>query len=387
MTKALIIGAGIGGLATAMALTQTGTECEIYEAVKEIKPVGAAISIWPNGVKCLRHLGLGHLIDLHGGRMESMAYMRHDTAAALTQFSLMPLQEITGELARPIARSQLQLGMLSHWGNQHIEFGKRLTHITEEDNQVTAFFDDGSTASGDFLIAADGANSVLRAHIVGHHSPRTYAGYVNWNGLVALGDDIATPNQWTTFVGEGKRVSLMPIADGRFYFFFDVPLPVGLPENRLTLRDDLYRYFSNWAPPVQKLIGLLDPETTNRIEIHDTTPFSPIVKGRLALVGDAAHHTTPDIGQGGCMALEDAVVLGEIFARTQSGTIEDNFRTYQAARVQRTSDLIWKARKRSDTTHGKNMHITEQWYEELAQEKGQQIIAGLLQTIQSGPLG
>ncbi len=78
--------------------------------------------------------------------------------------------------------------------------------------------------------------------------------------------------------------------------FFDVPLPAGLAEDRDTLRADLSRYFAGWAPPVQKLIAALDPQTTNRIEIHDIEPFSRLVRGRVALLGDAGHSTTPDIG-------------------------------------------------------------------------------------------
>jgi 2-polyprenyl-6-methoxyphenol hydroxylase-like FAD-dependent oxidoreductase len=89
-----------------------------------------------------------------------------------------------------------------------------------------------------------------------------------------------------------------------------VPLPAGLAEDRTTLRDDLTRYFSGWAPPVQRLIAALDPQTTNRIEIHDIEPFDNLVRGKVALLGDAGHSTTPDIGQGGCAAMEDAVVLG-----------------------------------------------------------------------------
>jgi FAD-dependent urate hydroxylase len=183
--------------------------------------------------------------------------------------------------------------------------------VEENADGVTAWFTDGSTAHGDFLIAADGSHSALRPYVLGYTPQRRYAGYVNWNGLVKIDEAIAPADQWTTFVGEGKRVSLMPVSDGRFYFFFDVPLPAGLAEDRTTLRDDLSRYFSGWAPPVQRLIAALDPQTTNRIEIHDIEPFDNLVRGKVALLGDAGHSTTPDIGQGGCAAMEDAVVLGD----------------------------------------------------------------------------
>jgi FAD-dependent urate hydroxylase len=95
-----------------------------------------------------------------------------------------------------------------------------------------------------------------------------------------------------------------------------VPLPAGLAEDRTTLRADLTGYFRGWAPPVQKLIAALDPETTNRIEIHDIEPFDSLVRGNVALLGDAGHSTTPDIGQGGCAAMEDAVVLGNACVKT-----------------------------------------------------------------------
>jgi FAD-dependent urate hydroxylase len=129
-----------------------------------------------------------------------------------------------------------------------VQFGKRVTRAQENADGVTVWFSDGTTAHGDFLIAADGSHSALRPYVLGHKPERRYAGYVNWNGLVDIDESIAPADQWTTFVGEGKRVSLMPVAQGRFYFFFDVPLPAGLAEDRHTLRDDLSRYFSGWAP-------------------------------------------------------------------------------------------------------------------------------------------
>lgn len=221
--------------------------------------------------------------------------------------------------------------------------------------------------------------------MLGYTPERRYAGYVNWNGLVDIDESIAPADQWTTFVGEGKRVSLMPVAGGRFYFFFDVPLPAGLAEDRLTLRDDLTRYFAGWAPPVQKLIAVLDPQTTNRIEIHDIEPFDKLVRGKVALLGDAGHSTTPDIGQGGCAAMEDAVVLGNVLR--DNSDIVTALRQYEALRCERVRELVLKARKRCDITHGKDMALTKAWYQELKTETGERIINGLCETIQGGPLG
>lgn len=383
--KALVMGAGIGGLSAAVALKAAGISCEVFEAVQEIKPVGAAISIWPNGVKCMNLLGMGDITETYGGPLRYMAYQDHRHGKTLTRFSLAPLVERTGGRPCPVSRSELQGEMLNFWGRDAVRFGKRATRVEEDDDGVTAWFSDGTTARGDMLIAADGSHSALRPYVLGFTPERRYAGYVNWNGLVEIDEAIAPADQWTTFVGEGKRVSLMPVANGRFYFFFDVPLPAGLAEDRSTLRADLSRYFSGWAAPVQELIARLDPATTNRIEIHDIEPFDRLVRGRVALLGDAGHSTTPDIGQGGCAALEDAVVLGETFR--DGGDIAAALRQYEARRCERVRDLILKARKRCDITHGKEMVLTEAWYRELAEESGERIINGLCETIQGGPLG
>ena len=136
---------------------------------------------------------------------------------------------------------------------------------------------------------------------------------------------------------------------------------------------------------MQKLIAALDPQTTNRVEIHDIEPLDTLVRGKVALLGDAGHSTTPDIGQGGCAAMEDAVVLGNIFLENRE--IVSALRQYEALRCARVRDLILKARKRCDITHGKDMALTQAWYQELKEETGERIINGLCETIQGGPLG
>lgn len=216
--KALVIGGGIGGLSAAVALKNAGIHCEVFEAVKEIKPVGAAISIWPNGVKCMKHLGMGDIIENYGGPMHFLAYKEYLRGETLTQFSLAPLIARTGGRPCPVSRAELQREMLKFWGREAVQFGKRVTRCEENADGVRVWFTDGSMAEGDFLIAADGSHSALRPHVLGYTPERRYAGYVNWNGLVDIDEAIAPGNQWTTFVGEGKRVSLMPVSGGRFYF-------------------------------------------------------------------------------------------------------------------------------------------------------------------------
>ncbi|XBS70912.1 FAD-dependent urate hydroxylase HpxO [Acerihabitans sp. KWT182] len=381
----IIIGAGMGGTTAGIALQNSGCRVEIYEAVKEIKPVGAAISIWPNGVKCLNLLGLHRKVKALGGNMAAMAYRDYRTGETLTQFSLRPLVERVGEYPYPVARSDLQSMLMDAFGRERIFLGKRLVKVEDDGQEVIAWFEDGSKARGDLLIGADGAHSVVREYVLGHAVERRYAGYVNWNGLIAADEAFAPRELWTTYVGQGKRVSLMPVAGGRFYFFFDVPLPKGLTPRPTEVTGDLLGYFDQWCAPVRRLIESLDPAAVNRVEIHDTDPLSQLVRGRVALLGDAGHNATPDIGQGGCAAMEDAVVLAGVL-RTHSLGIEDALQRYQDKRRERVGSLVLKARKRCDVTHGKDLAATELWYRSLESETGEHIIAGLAETVEGGPL-
>ncbi len=384
--KVIVIGAGIGGASAGIALKRLGHEVEIYEQVTENKPVGAAISVWPNGVKALQWLGLGEQTAALGGRVEFMSYREAFTGETMCRFSLAPITEQMGQRPYPIARTALQGMLMEAFGLDVIRFGKRMTALAQDEESVTVTFADGTTASGDMLIAADGAKSLVRDYVLGEEVERRYAGYVNFNGLVEIDPEVGPADQWTLYVGEGKRVSVMPVGGGRFYFFFDVLEPAGLDYERDNAREVLAKHFAGWAPGVQRLISLLDPMTTNRVEIFDVEPFHTWVKGRVALLGDAAHNTTPDIGQGGCSALEDTIILERVFATTVLG-VQDSLKRYEAARSQRAGDLVLWARKRAELMHGQDPAVTEAWYEELRHEDGTGVIRGIVGNMLGNPLG
>lgn len=383
--KAVIIGAGIGGMSAAIALRQIGIDTEVYERVTENKPVGAAISVWSNGVKCLNYLGLEQQTARLGGIVETMSYAEAHSGETMCRISMQPLIEQVGQRPYPIARAELQQMLMEAYGIDEIHFGMKMVEVANRDGAATATFADGTIASADILIGADGANSITREYVLGGPVTRRYAGYVNYNGLVEVDEAISPANEWTMYVGDGKRVSAMPVADDRFYFFFDVVEPEGLPFEKGTAREVLREQFAGWAPGVQALIDKLDPTTTNRVEILDLDPFHTWVKGRIAVLGDAAHNTTPDIGQGGCSAMEDAVAL-QWALKDNPTDVAAALAAYQASRTERAGDLVLRARKRCDVIHAKDPDTTAAWYEELRNEDGTNIIRGLVANIMGGPL-
>lgn len=380
-----IIGAGMGGLTTGIALKKFGHRVTIYEQAEQILPVGAAISLWSNGVKCLNYLGLTEQVAKLGGQMNDLAYIDGLNGEVMTQFSLAPLIEEVGQRPYPVSRAELQNMLMDAFGRQDIQLGKRMVSIEDKGQHVEIGFQDGSTVSAALLIGADGTHSMTRQYVLGKQVERRYAGYVNWNGLVEISEDLAPAQQWTTFVGEGKRASLMPVAEHRFYFFFDVPLPAGLENQRSEYKILLKQYFSGWCSQVQCLIDSIDEQKTNRVEIHDIEPFNQFYKGRVVILGDAAHSTTPDIGQGGCQAMEDAVYLARALQINTLG-LEDALKRYQNKRNERANELLLRARKRCDVTHMKDEQITKDWYADLRTEQGPHIMKGIISNIVGNPL-
>ncbi|WP_222939176.1 FAD-dependent monooxygenase, partial [Duffyella gerundensis] len=126
-----VIGGGIGGMSSAIALEKAGIDVEVYEAVQEMKPVGAAISIWPNGVKCLNALGMKAALRELGGNMAFMAYHDGATGVPLTRFRMAPLVQQVGEYPYPVARAELQAMLIDTFGRERVQFGKRVIHVEQ----------------------------------------------------------------------------------------------------------------------------------------------------------------------------------------------------------------------------------------------------------------
>lgn len=381
--KVVVIGAGIGGLTSGIALSQAGYEVEIYDRVKEMRPVGAGISLWSNGVKVLNRLGLGEKISQIGGLMDRMQY-RTMTGELLNDIDLMPLIYQVGQRPYPVARRDLQNMLLEEFpGKVNLDY--KCIGVEEDETGVTAFFENGYQARGDLLVAADGVRSVLRSYVLGEDVEPQYRGYVNWNGLVPADAELAPKNNWVIYVGDCKRASMMPVGDDRFYFFFDVPLPQGTSAKPEDYKTELREHFRNWAQPVQTLIDRFDPYTVARLEIHDLGPIDRFVKGRVALLGDSAHTTCPDMGQGGCQAMEDALVLTNYLKSTNLG-VEYALKRYEIERTERANAIVLKARKRAEQIHGKDPEVTQKWYAQLAQEEPVDVTNAISKVIMAGPL-
>ncbi len=382
--KAIIVGAGIGGLTTAIAMQRAGYDVEIYDRARELRPAGAGISLWSNGVKVLNYLGLGDELAAIGGQMNRMEYRSH-ADESLSHIDLRPLIAQVGQRPYPVSRTDLQHMLLEAAGADKVQLGMKCVAVEENESSATAIFENGHRATGDLVVGADGIHSVTRQYVLGHEAVTRYADYVNWNGIVDAKPELCDSDNWVIYVGDGRRASMMPIGGDRFYFFFGSPMEKGTTVDPAHRRDELEKIFTGWPDAVQNLIQALDPLTTNRLEIHDLDPLERLVRGRVVLLGDAGHATTPTLGQGGCQAVEDVEALTR-FLVTTTISVEDALKRYEAERKERTANLVLKARQRTDTIYGKDPNITETWYKELRAENPEDVTGALAKVILGGPM-
>jgi len=327
----LIIGGGIGGLATAIALKQIGLTVEVYERVTTLREVGAGLSLWANAIRALEQLGLGQPVRALA-LPETSGAIRTAAGDLLLYNTNAQLQAKFGELSVMVHRAELH-DLLRGALYQELQVGMECVAVTEEAQDVCARFRNGEQAVGDIVIGADGLHSQVRAGLHGQPPPR-YAGYTAWRSVVAFDHEQLQPGEsW----GRGARFGQVPMSGGRVYWFATHNSPPGQPCHDGE-KAELLRLFRDWHNPIRALLEATPEPAILRNDIYDRPPLKTWGRGRITLLGDAAHPMTPNLGQGACQALEDAVVLAQ-----QLQTHPDLYsalRAYEAARIPRTTMIV-----------------------------------------------
>ena len=334
--KALIIGGGIGGLATAIALTQIGFTVEVFERVTLLREVGAGLSLWANAIKALDYLGLASAVRALA-LPEAAGGIRTPSGALLMQTANAQLAAQFGELSVMVHRAELHDQLRQAFG-QEIHLGMECVAITEEGTGVRVRFRNGEEAFGDLVIGADGLHSAVRAALHGPQPPR-YAGYTAWRGVTPFEiNRLQIGETW----GAGARFGQIPMQGNRVYWFATQNAPAGQhsPDGE---KAELLRLFGNWHNPIRALIEATPDAAILRNDIYDRPPLKRWGRGRITLLGDAAHPMTPNLGQGACQALEDAVVLAKQVQSTAD--IPTALRAYEAARIPRTTMIVNQSRQ------------------------------------------
>jgi 2-polyprenyl-6-methoxyphenol hydroxylase-like FAD-dependent oxidoreductase len=328
-----IVGGGIGGLAAAAALARAGLPVEVFERAPEIREVGAGLTIQCNAVLALARIGLAERVIAAGVPIRRTR-IRLRSGRTLAEPPVEPLYAELGAPALGIHRATLQRILLDAAGPERVHTGAECTGFAAGAEGVTVRFSDGREVAARALVGADGLRSVVRAQLLGDGAPR-YAGYVSWRGVTAdaaafAGLEATAFESW----GRGRRFGGVAIDGARYYWFAVADAPAGGRDGPEGARAALLGLLRGWHEPVERLVAATPEGAILRTDTCDRPPVETWGAGPVTLLGDAAHPMTPNLGQGACQAIEDAVVLADCAARAPD--LAAALRRYEARRRPRT---------------------------------------------------
>jgi salicylate hydroxylase len=309
--RAVVVGGGLGGIAAALALARAGIDVGVYEQAQQLAEVGAGVSLAPNGLRMLERLGVGEQVRRAGARYVS-AQLRFSDGRAVRhepdQFT-RPGQNIG------IHRADLLALLAGQLPPGTVRTGRRCTGFRQDGGSATAVFADGTTATADVVIGADGIHSVLQGFVVAPAQP-VFSGVVAYRGLVprVAGYPADALRMW---VGQSKHFLVFPVRAGELLNYVGfVPSGAEVRESWSAPGDPaaLAAHFAGWDPVIGEVIAAITgPGGTGfRWGMYDRAPLPKWSSGRLTLLGDAAHPMLPHLGQGVNQALEDAVTLATL---------------------------------------------------------------------------
>ena len=331
-----IIGGGIGGLAAASALQRQGIQVTVFERNPELREIGAGLTLWANGVQVLRHLGLADALaqistpltnfECWSWRGKRLGSLRLDT-----------IERLVGAPSIGIHRADLLRLLAGEVAGESIHVNAYCVGFRLEPEHVISHFADGQQQQTDLLVGADGLHSVIREQLLGKQPPR-YSGYTCWRGVAVFEDQRMSGGISSETWGRGRRFGMLPIGNGRVFWYATHNCPAGGQDRAGEWKVNLLRLFQSWREPIEQLIAATDEETILRNDIFDRRPVSHWGSGCVTLLGDAAHPPTPNLGQGACQALEDALVLADCLAEQREPVAA--LRAYEARRMKRSASII-----------------------------------------------
>lgn len=338
----VIIGGGIAGLTTAIALSRIGVQAKVYEAAPEIRAIGAGLALASNAMRGFDRLGLLEEVSRLGRLLPEFVIL-DSSGKSITKADDRAINPKDGLGNFLIHRAKLHDFLRSKLDPNQVYVNKRAIGLEKILEKTKVKFADGTSVVADYLFVADGVHSAIRKQLVPESFPR-YAGYTCWRGVIdnaSLGISCCSET-W----GAKGRFGIGPLADDRLYWFACVNAPQNSPEMARMTVGDLLERFSDYHDPVPQILSAAKGEELIWNDIIDLKPIPHLAFGNIVLLGDAAHATTPNLGQGACQAIEDAVILADEMSGSADYRLA--FKAFEKRRLKRVHFIVdnsWKVGK------------------------------------------
>jgi 2-polyprenyl-6-methoxyphenol hydroxylase-like FAD-dependent oxidoreductase len=327
-----IIGAGIGGLSTAIALEQKGIKTRIFEQSEQIKEVGAGIILANNAMQVYEKLGLRKIIEENGNPISSMNITKSNLKP-LSKIDLSHFEQKHNTKNVAIHRGKLQQILIDKLKSTEINLDHKLTSIVENSNGYFMKFQNGEQIQSSTVLGADGLNSIVRQNIFPKNSIRN-ANQICWRGITECELPIKFKNELNEAWGKSERFGFVQIAENKIYWYALKSFKKNSNEFSI---NNLEQYFDDYSSIIKDIIKSTKKEHINTAEISDLKPTNIWFKENVCLIGDSAHATTPNMGQGACQAIEDAFVLSECLHKYE---ITKAFSEYQKLRLPKAHQVV-----------------------------------------------
>ncbi len=336
--RIVIVGGGIGGLCAALALRQAGFAPEVFEQAPALLEVGAAIAVWPNALRVLLRLGIGAQVIKQAGVIKHVRWLASD--GRQLNHADFPDTDVP---AIALHRADLQSALLHALPADSIHLGHTCDHHEQQGDSIHVRFTDGTTHTYDLLIAADGLHSHLRTQLL-NDGPPIYRGYTVWRGVTSYTSAALPPATAIETFGRGQRFGIGPVGRGRIGWWATANEPAGHDETAPGRQRRLLTLFAGWPDPILDLIAATPTTSILRTPAFDRPPTKQWGTGAMTLLGDAVHPTTPNLGQGGCMAIEDAALLARCLQH-YGAPAQAALRSYERLRQARTAAITTYSRR------------------------------------------
>ncbi|MGG0656934.1 FAD-dependent monooxygenase [Rummeliibacillus pycnus] len=332
----IISGGGIAGLTTAIALQKEGYDVKVLERMKELKVAGAGLGLGANAWKGLARLGITNDLEMKCNLIKSTKFL-DQKGNLISEMDIDRLNSKYGVAYFTIHRADLQKVLIQRLLPGTLEFGKKIINFDQNETGVTVYLEDGKTVEGDALIAADGIHSAVRKKCLPDIKPR-YSGYTCWRAVVKVPKKIYVPGEFTETWGSKGRFGIVPLANDQIYWFACVNAPFQDKNISAFTTNDLYHLFHDYHSLIPAILKWTKDENLIWNDIIDLKPLSRFAFDRMLLIGDAAHATTPNIGQGAGQAIEDAIILSNVLKKSKN--IQDAFCEFEKQRIPKTKKIV-----------------------------------------------
>ncbi|OKH57283.1 FAD-dependent oxidoreductase [Scytonema sp. HK-05] len=334
--KVAIVGAGLGGLATAIALRKQGFDIHVYEKAQEFRPAGAGLTIAPNGLNCLAVIEQSIVEDLK----RSGCDVRQGIFKKMTgeTIAINPIRsrylEKYGQPFLTIWWWRLQQILASKLPPEIIHLNHRCVGFEQNDNGVEIYFENGKKVYADLLVGADGLNSVVREKLIGDGKPH-YVGSMIWRAVIKYNYELLKPDEIISIKGNKQIMRLLNVGDGYiFWAIRKLSSDFSVSDSATLAKSRVLNEVAEWEESLRGLVDATEAEQILEGPICDRPPLAHWSKGRVTLLGDAAHPMATSIGQGASTTFEDAYELAQCFS--QSSSIEEALSSYEKRRIDRT---------------------------------------------------